>query len=566
MAQAIAHQLYQRLSEQGRLTSTELEELWQSETVEPLTQPLDSEWDLASWLGRAAGCEALDLREVKFQKSALRLVPARVARAVQVLPIYTEDDGKTVVIATYDPLDVIAIDRVRRACKLDVRIVCAARSQLLRYLEIYYGSEEEAVVEKLLSRSKDHVVARNRMREQKKGMLFAEYEQDLGRTPVEQLVDAIVGHAVARRATDIHITCHPDKVVLKHRVDGMLRDVFAIPREIHRSLVTRLKLASGMDITSKHLPQDGNMQIKVKEAEIQVRSSVFPTIYGEDIGLRLLYQSMYQKDLSALGFVDWKLRLFEQLLDMPKGLVLVTGPVGVGKTTTLYASLNRIEEQDRRIITLEDPVECRLKNIVQSQVHPATGYDFAAGLRSVLRMDPDVLMVGEIRDVETARMSLRASLTGIMVLATLHTDRAAGAMPRLLDMEVEPYLLTSSLQGVLAQGLVRTICPDCRDEHKPSPALLHAHDLPEELLEETFWKGSGCDRCEYTGYLGRTGIFELLVVDDTVRDLIVSHGSRLQIEQAARKRGMQTMIEDGLDKARQGITTFEDVLRVTSGR
>lgn len=566
MAQAIAHQLYQRLSEQGRLTATELDELWQSGEAAAPTQPLDSEWDLASWLGSAGGCETLDLREVKFQKSALRLVPARVARAVQALPLYTEDNDRVVVVAMYDPLDVIAVDRVRRAAQREVRIVCAARSQLLRYLEIYYGSEEEAVVEKLMTRSRDHVLARSRIREKNKGVLFAEYEQDLGRTPVEQLVDAIVAHAVARRATDIHITCHPDKVVLKHRVDGMLRDVFAIPKEIHRSLVTRLKLAAGMDITSKHLPQDGNIQVKVKDGEVQVRASVFPTIYGEDIGLRLLYQSMYQKDLSALGFVDWKLRLFEQMLDMPKGLVLVTGPVGVGKTTTLYASLNRIEEQDRRIITLEDPVECRLKNIVQSQVHPATGYDFAAGLRSVLRMDPDVLMVGEVRDVETARMSLRASLTGILVLATLHTDRSAGAVPRLLDMEVEPYLLTSSLQGVLAQGLVRTICPDCREEHKPSPALLHAHDLPEALLEETFWKGAGCDRCEYTGYLGRTGIFELLVIDDTVRDLIVGRGTRVQIEQAARKRGMQTMIEDGIEKARQGITTFEDVLRVTSGR
>lgn len=563
MTQAIANQLYDRLDEQGRLTPDELSQVWPANGG--ADEPLDSQTQLAQWLANAAGCEVVDLRDEAIDKSALRMLPARVARVVQALPLRVDAD-ENLVVATYDPLNVTAIDRIRRACQRPVKLACAARSQLMRYVEIHYGSAEEAAVEKLITRSRNDVLARGKYSGASASMMFTEFEEDLGQTPVEQLVQAMVSHAVARRATDLHITCHPDKVVLKHRVDGMLRDVFAIPPEIHRSLITRLKLSAGMDITSKHLPQDGNIEVKVKDTTVQVRAAVFPTIHGEDIALRLLYQQLYNRELRALGFSEWKLKLFQQLIDSPKGFVLVTGPVGVGKTTTLYGSLNRLVEHERRIVTLEDPVECRLPNIVQSQVSPATGYDFATGLRSVLRMDPDVLMVGEIRDVETARLSLRASLTGVLVLATLHTDRAAGAVPRLLDMEVEPYLLTSTLRGVLSQGLVRKVCSECRHEHKLSAASLRAHGMPEELSEEIFFKGAGCERCEYTGYFGRTGIFEMLVVDDAIRDQIIARASRTDIEQTARRRGMQTMIEDGLEKARAGVTTFEEVLRVTSGR
>lgn len=565
MAQAIAYQLYQRLDEQGRLTSRELDSIRdEGESTHP--DGLGTEWELACWLGRAADCPAVDLHQVSVQKSVVRLLPGRVARALHALALYVDPEDQSLVVAMYDPLDVVALDRLRRICKQELKIVCAPRSQLLRYLEIHYGSEEEAAVEKLIDRSRQDVMARQRVTRPRRRLLFAEYEEDLGRTPIEQLVEAMVRHAVTRRATDIHITCSPDKVVLKHRVDGMLRDVFAIPREIHRALISRLKLAAGMDITSRRLPQDGNIEVRVKDKMVQVRTSVFPTIHGEDIALRLFNQAMYQQHLSSLGLSDAKLRQYEQLLDHPKGLLLVTGPVGVGKTTTLYASLSRLVDRDRRVITLEDPVECRLNKLIQSQISPQTGYDFPAGLRSVLRMDPDVLMVGEIRDVETARMSLRASLTGVLVLSTLHTDRAAGAIPRLLDMEIEAYLLTSSLRGVVSQALVRRVCPECRGEHRLAPAVFAGHQLPETLAQHTYWRGAGCERCEYTGYLGRTGVFELLMVDDAIRDLVIQRANRSRIEAAACQGGMQTMFEDALEKARQGVTSFEEVMRIMASR
>ena len=297
-----------------------------------------------------------------------------------------------------------------------------------------------------------------------------------------------------------------------------------------------------------------------------MRASVFPTIHGEDIDLRLLHRAMYLKDMSTLGFSPEKLRLFVDMLDSPKGLLLVTGPVGVGKTTTLYSSLRRLSQKDRRIVTLEDPIECRLENVAQSQVSAQTGFDFARGLRSVLRMDPDVIMVGEIRDVETARMALRASLTGMMVMSTLHTDRAAGAPARLIDMEVEPYLLTSSLLGVLSQALVRTICEECKRPAEPDFQLIESRDFPKDLADGPLWRGEGCDRCGGTGHYGRTGIFELLRMDDEVREKVKQRADTPEVEALARRQGMETLVEDGLDKVRRGVTTLEEVVRVTAGR
>jgi len=559
----MAEQLYQRLSEDGLLNPQELQALLPGLSHGDF-KPVETQWELTQLLGEVAGCETVDLSKVQFHQEALNLVPAKVARTVRVLPLYLE--GGTLVVAQYDPLDVLGADRIRRICSCEVRVVCAPREQLLRYMDIHYGSQEQATVEKWIETSRTDVRARQEHGVRKQRVLFPEYEADLGRPSVEQLVEAIVSHAVKKRATDIHITCHADRVELRHRVDGVLREGILIPKEIHPSLVSRIKLSAGLDITTHRFPQEGNFDTEVEGTRVQVRTSVFPTIHGEDIALRLLHRAMYLKDMATLGFSERKLELFTNLLDNPKGMILVTGPVGVGKTTTLYSALTRLAQQGRRVVTLEDPVECKLEHIAQSQVSPQTGYDFARGLRSILRMDPDVVMVGEIRDVETAQMALRASLTGIMVMSTLHTDRAAGAMPRLLDMEVEPYLLTSSLLGVLSQALVRVICEECKEPARPDPRFIESHGLPAELAEATLWRGAGCDRCEGTGYYGRTGIFELLCMDDQVREATKRRADTAEIHKVARQQGMQTIVEDGLEKARQGITTLEEVVRVTAGR
>jgi len=558
----MANDLYQRLREKGRLEPEDLRAALPG-AGKGVTS-IEDETQLAKALAAAAGCEYVDLANVEFQPDALSRVPAKVAQRTVSIPLRV--DGADLIVAISDPLDFPSIDRVSRVSGMNARVVCATLEQVRRYIEKHYGSAEQADVDRYIRQSQRDLRSREKTGPRSRGLFFTEYEADLGSPPVEKLLDAIVAQAARKHATDIHITCHPDAVRMAFRVDGALREVCTIPRDIQASLLSRVKLTSGMDITLHRLPQEGNFEQEVDGDKVQLRASVFPTIQGEDIALRLQYRAMYRKDLSGLGFGAAKLRRFLSMLDSPKGMILVTGPVGVGKTTTLYSALARLSDRRRRIVTLEDPVESRIDHVAQSQVAPEQGYDFARGLKSILRMDPDVIMVGEIRDPETAQMALRASLTGMLVLSTLHTDRAAGAIPRLLDMDVEPYLLTSSLLGVLSQALVRTICPECKEQAK---LVISAHDLeylPSGLTNEALWRGAGCDRCDGTGYLGRTGIFELLVMDDDMRAKVKEKADLPEIHRLAREHGMETMIEDGVDKARGGQTTVEEVLRVARSR
>lgn len=553
----MAQDIYQRFKAQGRLSAEELCELVPGASVD--MAPVEEEAQLARVLASAAGCDYEDLASAEVSEQALETVPPRLVRRLRCLPLRVE--GDLLVVATADPLDVMALDRVSRVAGSGLRIVCASQEQVNRLIEKHFGSDEQVAVEEFIQQSRRDVQARQGVR-QKPRLFFAEFEDDLGSPPVEQLLEAIVSHAFRKRATDVHLSCHPVSVKLSYRVDGVLREAFEIPREIHASLLSRVKLSAGMDITTHRLPQEGNFEIAVGDQRVQVRASVFPTIQGEDVALRLQQKAMYRADMSGLGFAPDVLDAFQRMLDSPKGMILVTGPVGVGKTTTLYSALARMSGQRRKIVSLEDPVESRLDHVAQSQVSPEQGYDFARGLRSILRMDPDVIMVGEVRDPETALMALRASLTGMLVLSTLHTDRAAGAIPRLLDMDVEPYLLTSSLLGVMSQALLRTICEECKRPAGPDSRALATGAFPGDAADQRYWRGAGCDRCDQTGYFGRTGIFELLAVDDDVRDCVKRRADLPEIYAAARKGGMVTMVEDGYAKAVQGITTLEEVLRV----
>jgi len=384
--------------------------------------------------------------------------------------------------------------------------------------------------------------------------------------PIIRLLNAILQQAVKERASDIHIEPYEKELDIRMRVDGMLHRVLTPPKIIQDALISRIKIMSNLDIAEKRLPQDGRIRLLIGGRDVDIRVSVLPTTHGERAVLRLLDRKQGLIGLWEVGLDKEDETLMEQLLKRTSGIILVTGPTGSGKTTTLYAALNRVHTEEKNIITVEDPVEYQLKGIGQIHVNPKIGLTFASGLRSILRQDPDIIMVGEIRDVETAEIAIQASLTGHLVLSTLHTNDAPSAIIRLIDMGVEPFLVASSLVGVLAQRLVRVICPDCRQAYEPSEVERSYFDhavlskIPGPLM---LYRGTGCDKCGGKGYLGRIGIFELLQVDDATRLLITERPDAQKLKSAAIAKGMQSLRSDGFEKVLQGITTIEEVLRVT---
>jgi type II secretory ATPase GspE/PulE/Tfp pilus assembly ATPase PilB-like protein len=379
--------------------------------------------------------------------------------------------------------------------------------------------------------------------------------------PVVQYVNSLVIQATRSGSSDIHLKPKQDKVELKFRIDGCLYSMEAPPKTMFAAIVTRIKILSGLDIAERRLPQDGRFKIKLDIGDADIRVSCFPTIYGESVVMRILQTSSPLLGLDKLGFNGEDLKSYRRIIRYSYGLILVTGPTGSGKTTTLYNSLNEIKSSEKNIITLEDPVEYRLPFIQQTQVKPLIGFDFASGLRSILRQDPDVIMVGEIRDKETAEIAIHAALTGHLVFSTLHTNDAAGAVVRLVDMGIEPFLITSSLLGVVAQRLIRNICPYCRKEDNVSRELLEKLDLKDSDIK--YFKGSGCPKCMSSGYRGRISIFELLISDNSVKESILKKSSSEEISRHARLKGMKTLHESGIEKLKEGVTTVEEILRVT---
>jgi len=371
--------------------------------------------------------------------------------------------------------------------------------------------------------------------------------------PIVKFVNLLIMEAVKSRASDIHIEPEEDSLRIRFRIDGFLHEISSPSKNMQAAIISRIKVLSKMDIAEKRKPQDGQLQMRIENRNIDVRVASFPTVYGENVVLRILDKANVILELSQLGFVKEVLATFQELIKQPNGIMLVTGPTGSGKTTTLYAAIQTINSEERNIITLEDPVEYHLPRIRQSQINPKAGVTFAAGLRSILRQDPDVIMVGEIRDLETVDIAVQAALTGHLVFSTLHTNDAAGTISRLLDMGAEPFLVSSSVIGILAQRLVRAVCPKCKEPHKET----------EDGKEYTYYRSKGCGYCKNTGFHGRLGIFELMVIDDKIRKLISTKASSEEIRKAAQEAGMRTLREDGLARARTGITTLEEVMRVS---
>ncbi|MEJ5367942.1 MAG: type II secretion system ATPase GspE [Bryobacteraceae bacterium] len=467
-------------------------------------------------------------------------LPARFLRQARVFPLRM--DGGALVLAMADPLDFETLAAVRTATGLRVRAEIAPESDLADALDRYYGEEETEAAA---------------VGEDAESAAELEQLRDMAsEAPVIRLVNAMIAQAVEKRASDIHIEPFEKEVKVRFRIDGVLQEQEPPPRELKAAVISRLKLMAKMNIAERRLPQDGRIKMKTLGREVDLRVSTLPTLYGESVVMRLLDRSAGDfYDLRNLGFDEHMLRRMEHFTSLPHGIFLVTGPTGSGKSTTLYSALKRINQSDKKIITIEDPVEYQMDGINQIHVNPQIGLTFAAGLRHIVRQDPDVIMVGEIRDYETAEVAIRAALTGHFVYSTLHTNDAPSAITRLTDMGVENYLICSSLVAVLAQRLVRVICTGCkeRDGERLTPS--------GEMVPA--WRGRGCERCFGTGYLGRVGIFEMMEMNDEIRKLVMAGADAAVLTEAARRNGMRSLREDGWLKVAQGVTTAEEVLRVT---
>ncbi len=482
-------------------------------------------------------------------------IPIHFARKHHLVPVKQENGDLWVAIA--DPLGLEPLDALRVRTGMRIRPVISLREEILRTINrVYHESADSA--EQVLA-DLEEVGAGRPLAELEESEDLLESSAD---APVIKLVNTILSEAVRVRASDIHIEPYQKELKIRYRVDGVLYTSITPSRHLHSAIVSRIKVMAKMNIAEKRLPQDGRIRLKVADRDFDIRVSTLPTSFGERVVLRLLDKTSVLLGLEEVGLTPEQMDLFERLIAAPNGIILVTGPTGSGKTTTLYAALNRINSPDKNIITIEDPVEYQLPGIGQIQVNNKIGLTFAKGLRSIVRQDPDVILVGEIRDTETAEISIHAALTGHLVFSTLHTNDAAGAITRLIDMGIEPFLVSSSVNAILAQRLVRVICPKCKEPYKPNMRTLK--ELGVQGDEEVIlYRGKGCEACLNTGYRGRTGIFEFLVVDDNLRGLILQTSDAATIKRAAIKSGMRTLREDGIRKVRMGITTIEEVLRVT---
>lgn len=503
-----------------------------------------------------------------IKPEVLKLIPEPLVRKFQVLPL--RKIGKRLVVAVSDPLNLNMLDQLRIKTGFDVEPMLATDSELRSAIEQYYGTKSamSEVVQTLREETRVLEKREATKREAKREEITTEG------APIIKLVQSMIEQAAREGVSDIHIAPEKDRVVVRYRIDGVLRDVDQYPTDSHAAVVSRVKVMSNLDISESRIPQDGRVEVEMGGQQVDLRISVMPTIHGENLVLRLLNLQSAFLSLEELGMSKNDLSKFREMIAKPYGILLITGPTGSGKTTTLYAALSQMNSPDKNIVTIEDPVEYQLPRIRQIQVNPKVNLTFANGLRSILRQDPDVIMVGEIRDKETAEIAIQAALTGHLVLSTLHTNNAASSITRLLDMGVEPFLVSSTVTGVIAQRLVRRICTQCREAFKPDRNLIEqlkwagedkrtGSDAAAMHEPPLLYRGKGCLGCKKSGYRGRIGIFEYLVPNDQVRSLVLKKASSAEIEAHAVRSGMKTLRRDGLEKIISGVTTVEEVLRVT---
>lgn len=498
-----------------------------------------------------------------------KLVSHDFAKTNLVLPIWKK--GNVLTCAVSDPLDLLMVDNLKMVTGSEINLIIATRKDLIAAIQNFYTIARSQIFnETKPGESEDDEPspappeATDAQSQPVGGIPMKQKQQPLAQkaeeAPVIKLVDLIVKQAIEQRVSDIHVEPFKDKVCLRYRIDGILYQVPPPSKALHLAIVSRLKILAKLDIAEKRLPQDGAISFKINDRQVDIRIATIPTVWGEKVVMRILDKEAVKLELSSLGFLPKQLEKIKKSLQKPYGLFFVTGPTGSGKSTTLYSALSEVIDPRKNVMTAEDPVEFKLEGINQVHVRPDIGLSFATALRSFLRQDPDVIMVGEVRDLETAQICVRAALTGHFVLTTLHTNDAASAVSRLLDIGVEAYLITPSLVCVLAQRLARRLCPKCKEPVEPNPDLFGGITFKSDLI----YKQAGCDECNHIGYKGRVVLTETMVINDTIRELISRRASYSEILDAARKSGMDTLFEDGIKKVEQGITSFDEVVSVTS--
>jgi general secretion pathway protein E len=503
------------------------------------------------------GNEVARLREADLPKvpMVLETVSSRFIRENRIVPLDLRNRVLKVVMA--NPEDRETIDALRVAVSGEVVVYTADLALIEEYIARFYGPEQQNIHRIIEDIGEDEI---HITREDDEDV--AHLKDLASEAPIIKLVNILINRAVESRASDIHIEPFEDELKARYRIDGVLYDVESVPKKLQAAILSRLKIMAKLNIAERRLPQDGRIRLRVGEKDIDLRVSTIPVLHGECIVMRILDKEGIVIDLTRLGFDEETLSTWDRLIRLPHGILLVTGPTGSGKSTTLYGALDKINSPDKMIITVEDPVEYQLKGINQIQVKPQIGLNFATTLRHIVRQDPDIIMIGEIRDLETAEIAIQSALTGHLVLSTLHTNDAPSTITRLLDMGVQNFLLSSTIRGILAQRLVRVICPDCK-EIDPQAGTGEEFIALGIATHVTLYRGKGCEKCGFTGYLGRTGIFELLVVDDAVRRLILQNGDPGDIREVGRKHGMRILLEDGARKVMAGVTTLSEVLKVT---
>lgn len=517
--------------------------------------------ELMAALSEQFGLPLIHLREASIDPGVVRLVPAKFVSHYKVMPVKSE--GKVLTVAIHDPLVRWPLDELALQLGFEVESVLASETEITEAIRRYYGVGAETV-ERILAQTPESAGALPKAHEKTENL-----DEKVDQASVVRLVNQILAQAIQEGASDIHIEPFRDEMFLRYRVDGRLYDTPAPPdlKYLYPPIVSRIKIIAGLDIIERRMPQDGRARVRVGENELDLRISVLPTLYGENIVIRILPTSAIL-NLDKLGLsAESDLKTLEQLLGLPHGIIFLTGPTGSGKTTTLYACLNRLNVRDRSIVTIEDPVEYELRGITQIQVNPKINLTFAKALRNVLRHDPNIMMVGEVRDKETAEITIQAALTGHLVFSTLHTNDTAGGVTRLVNMGIDPYLVASAVEAFIAQRLIRLICRECREEVSLESAAKHGQ-MPAAQLQSLFkgkklFRGTGCRACRQTGYRGRTALYEILILKPQLKEMIQSKAPIQEVKKRAIELGMRTLSDDGWAKVNQGLTTPEEVLRVT---
>ena len=507
------------------------------------------------------GFDTIDLNAAEIPPSVIELVPESVARENVVLPI--ELTGDTLTVAISDPMNYEVLDKLRFILNKEIEVAVAPSDDIQTAINRHYGQSETESVDSMLQEFTETAIdfTQTEIKEAETGA----GEEDEN-APIIKLVNLIVSEAVSMRASDIHVEPFDDRVRIRYRIDGVLVERDSPPKRLLAAIVTRIKIMARMDIAEKRRCQDGRIKTRASGREFDLRVSIIPSNHGQAIVLRILDRESIKIGIRNLGFSEANYRIFQNIIRRPNGIFLVTGPTGSGKTTTLYSALGELNRPDRKIITAEDPVEYLLPGINQVEVRPSIGLNFASIIRAMLRQAPNVILVGEIRDMETADMAIQASLTGHLVFSTLHTNDAPGSITRLIDMGVQPFLVASSVMAVMAQRLVRRVCPKCAQPYKPEPSELEFFDITEDEAEEAkFMRGRGCGHCQHTGYRGRIAIFELMTMNSAIREMAFNREPSQNIRRQARLMGMQTIVDDAKIKAMQGLTSLHEVARLQKG-